>query len=81
MASLKAAFEAYADEELPQADDETRRVAEEAFHAGALVVLRQIENPNKSFAAQRRRIRALATEIYEYGVTMARRCTQEERTG
>ena len=81
MASLKSAFKTYSAEELPQVNAETRRVAEEAFHAGALVVLRQVENPNKSFAAQRRRLQALATEIYEYGATMARRCTQKESTG
>lgn len=80
MASLKSAFDAYAAEELPQAEDETRRVAEEAFHAGALVVLRQCEDPGRSIQQQRRRLRALATEIYEYGVTMARRC-REESTG
>lgn len=81
MASIKSSFDAYAEEELPQVDDETKRLCEEAFHAGALVVLRQVENPGKSFAAQRRKLKALATEIYTYGATMAVRCTQKESTG
>ena len=70
---IRSAFAAYAAEELPDADAETRRVAEEAFYAGALVVLRQAEDPSKSFAAQRRKLRSLATEIYEFSARMAGR--------
>ncbi len=77
---IKSAFAAYAAEELPGTDAETRQVAEEAFHAGALVVLRQVEDPGKSFAQQRRKLRALATEIHEYGAMMARRSRGKEKS-
>lgn len=70
---MKSAFAAYAAEELPDADAEMRRVAEEAFYAGALVVLRQVEDPSKSFTQQRRKLRSLATEIYEFSARMAGR--------
>jgi len=66
MASLKSAFEAYAEELLADASPETVKAAEEAFMGGALLVLRQVENPARSFAQQRNRLRSIAGEINEF---------------
>lgn len=66
MASLKSLFESYVEEMLPDASPETVKATEEAFFAGALVTLRHVEDPGRSIAQQRNKLRALATEINDY---------------
>ena len=46
-------------------------MCKEAFFAGALVMLRQVEDPRCSYAQQRRRLRSLAGEVREFQVAMA----------
>lgn len=66
MASLKSVFEGYAAELMPDASPEMLKAAEAAFMGGALVVLRQVEDPGRSLAQQRNRLRRLATEINNF---------------
>ena len=73
MASLRAAFEAYAEELLAGASAETVKACEEAFFGGAATTLNQVEDPSRSFAQQRNRLRALATEVHEYQMRMVLR--------
>ena len=81
MASVKSAFEAYAAEALPDASPETVEAAREAFFAGALVVLRQVEDPGRSIQQQRHRLRRLAGEINDYSRDMALREAKKGANG